>query len=309
MAKLKKADFHIEITDQMKQDTVELSKKLRNDQAVNLLFTKNDLPDKLLDEKPWTIDAWRKAYEPCLGCRGLTSCHQKLRGYYPDLKYDGVLQNVMTPCRYKREEQVQLKHLENYRINDLPNDLYTVSFRSIQLEDETEKYLQIVNLLMDASRENKGIFLWGNMGTGKTYLSACAANDHARNGETVSFVHYPSFVQRMAGSFANGEYKAELNRAMYCDFLVLDDIGAESVTEWNRDGILLPLLNHRYEASSTTWFTSNCDFEALSVHFSFSKNNEDDLKAERIMERIEHMSIAQALTGKDRRKNYENNFH
>lgn len=303
MAKLQKADFHIEITDQMKEDTRRLSLQLRQDEAVRQLFMKNGLPEELIRRKPWTIDAWRKEYAPCLGCKGLSQCGQKMKGYYPDLKYDGVLQSILTPCRYMRSVHLAEKHLENYRINDLPAHLRTISFASIRPESESQEYLAVVAKLIDASNHDQGVYLYGTMGSGKTYLAACAANDHARHDKTTAFVHYPSFVQRLSASITDGEYKKELKRAMYCDFLVLDDIGAESVTEWNRDSILLPLLNHRYENNLTTWFTSNCDFGSLLVHYSFARNKEDQLKSRRIMERIEHMSLPQALTGEDRRKN------
>ena len=87
---------------------------------------------------------------------------------------------------------------------------------------------------------------------------------------------------------------------MYADFLVIDDIGAENCTEWNRDVILMPLLNHRYEEGLATWFSSNCDIPSLQRHFTFSANNREDvLKAERIIERIRHMAKAVALTGRD----------
>jgi primosomal protein DnaI len=80
------------------------------------------------------------------------------------------------------------------------------------------------------------------MGVGKTYLAACAANERARKGDKTAFIHYPTFTMRMAAQINDGEYRTELKRLMYADFLVIDDIGAENCTEWNRDQLLLPLL-------------------------------------------------------------------
>ena len=75
------------------------------------------------------------------------------------------------------------------------------------------------------------------------------------------------------------------------------------MTEWNRDSILLPLLNARYDEGLPTWFTSNCDLVSLKIHFTFTaKGAEDELKAERILERIQTMCEIQTLTGEDRRK-------
>ena len=155
---------------------------------------------------------------------------------------------------------------------------------------------------IEASHHSEGLYLYGTLGSGKTYLAACACNEHASRGEKVAFIHYPAFTQRMASLLRTDEYRTELKRLMYADFIVIDDIGAESCTEFNRDTILMTLLNHRYEEGLATWFTSNCDLASLQQHFTFaSKNREDVLKAERIIERIRHMCKVAALTGRDRR--------
>jgi primosomal protein DnaI len=171
------------------------------------------------------------------------------------------------------------------------------------VKHEGADYLAAFTGLIKDCEADKSVYLYGNMGTGKTYLAAAACNDHARRKERVAFIHYPSFCARMAGSVIENAYKAELDRLKYVKFLVIDDIGAENVTEWNRDSILLPLLNERSSEGLPTWFTSNCDLATLKVHFTFSsKGAEDELKAERIMERIETMCRIQPLTGADRRK-------
>jgi primosomal protein DnaI len=106
----------------------------------------------------------------------------------------------------------------------------------------------------------------------------------------------------MAASVSDGEYRTEFERLKFCRFLVIDDIGAESVTEWNRDAVLLPVLDARYEDGLATWFTSNCDYESLKSHFMYVRGGkEESLKASRILERIQAMCEIALLTGKDRR--------
>lgn len=100
-----------------------------------------------------------------------------------------------------------------------------------------------------------------------------------------------------------GEYDREVERMGYCDLLVLDDIGAEQVSEWNRDSILLPVLSRRYDNHLTTWFTSNEDMNTLKEHFMMTRGgNMERMKAERLIERIENMSEMKTLLGEDRRK-------
>ena len=83
---------------------------------------------------------------------------------------------------------------------------------------------------------------------------------------------------------------------------MFDDIGAESVTSWLRDEILLPVFNQRMEQRRTTWFTSNESFVSLENHYMYNQKSEkEELKAVRIMERIKTLSKELKITGKNRR--------
>jgi primosomal protein DnaI len=191
-----------------------------------------------------------------------------------------VLHTEIKACKYMRNELRQTAHMENYLVSDLGSEMEKISFRNIDPERETDAYRSVLLSAMNHCGTSRGLFLYGTMGTGKTYLAACAANERARSGEKVAFIHYPSFCQRMASRVNEGEYRTELKRLMYADFLVIDDIGAENCTEWNRDQILLPLLNSRYENKKATWFTSNQDEVTLKIHFTFaSRGKEEALKA------------------------------
>lgn len=299
---MQKMDFTIEISEKEKQDTDALVEQLLADPMVMNYATKHDIPLSIIRSHPWTIDEWRKQIRPCESCKGLAYCKAQIEGYQNMLVYDGILKKVQTPCRYKEAELTKCKHLSNYLINDLPRNMETVTFGTIETEDEKKAYLKTASAALVASQNNQGLYLYGPMGMGKTYLAACAANVRAKKGMKVAFVYWPDFVQRMASMVKSGEYRTEMERLKYAKFAVIDDIGAESVTEWNRDQLLLPVLNARYEAGLTTWFTSNEDLDSLLDHFRFSsKGDQADVKAERILDRIKALSSPEALTGKYRR--------
>lgn len=304
---MEKADFTLPLTaeqqERMKRQTEELKAQLKAVPQINSMIEKGYIPASCIDQYPWKLKEWLKNIEPCMGCKGLHACKQKTKGYYPAVRYDGILQISMKACKYMRVEVRAESHMKFYAVNDLPRNMHTVSLQDIDLKNETPDYITAFTNISNYSLAGESVYLYGNMGTGKTYLAAGACNDHARDRERVAFVHYPAFCTRMAGAAKDNEYQRELDSLKFVKFLVIDDIGAENVTEWNRDSILLPLLNARCDAGLATWFTSNCDLDTLKVHFTFSsKGAQDELKAERIMERIEAMSKVQALTGKDRRK-------
>ena len=75
-----------------------------------------------------------------------------------------------------------------------------------------------------------------------------------------------------------------------CDLLLIDDIGAESVTSWSRDEILSTILQYRMDEKLPTFFTSNLTIDELEAHLSETKESIDKVKARRIIERIKQLT-------------------
>ena len=85
------------------------------------------------------------------------------------------------------------------------------------------------------------------------------------------------------------------------EILLIDDIGAEKVTDWGRDEILGTILQSRMNNHLTTFFTSNLTIEELEKHLSISKDSEDVVKARRVIERIKQLTIDEELVTENRR--------
>ena len=282
--------------------TEELISSLLSNRYVMEVMKANGLDESVIRRYPWRFKKWLEDFSPCINCRGIEDCHQMTKGYFNNPVYDGILQIEKKACRYEREKLVSEKHLDNFLINEMPSDCRTVSFSNIS-SNEDDDYLGSVDKCTDSCMQNKGLFLYGPMGTGKTYLACCAANYMARNDRKVCFINYPEFTRRMASLVRTGEHQKYIERLCYCDFLVIDEIGGEAVTAWNRDQILFTVLAKRYDSHLTTWFTSNEDLNSLKQHFAISGNGrEEDLKAERIFERIAKLAEPVRVLGEDRRK-------
>ena len=283
--------------------TQELIVSLLSNAYVKAVMKENNMDESIIRANPWKIRSWLDHFAPCINCTGLVTCGQAIRGYYDNPVYDGVLQIEKKACRFEREKLKEISHLACFLINDMPQDLYTVTFSRINLKGESADYADLWQACVSAAMEGQGLYLCGPMGTGKSYLASCAANYYAMHGRKVCYVHYPSFTRRITSMVKTGEYDREVERMGYCDLLVLDDIGAEQVSEWNRDSILLPVLSKRYDNHLATWFTSNEDLKSLKEHFMLTRGgNMERMKAERLIERIENMSEMKTLLGEDRRK-------
>ena len=115
-------------------------------------------------------------------------------------------------------------------------------------------------------------------------------------------VYVPEFMRELKGSFQDSSLDEKLDAVKKIPVLMLDDIGAESVSSWMRDEILGTILQYRMLENLPTFFSSNFDLKQLQHHLAVSQRGEEEpVKAARILERIKHMSIPIELIGKNRR--------
>ena len=300
---MKNLKFNKDITLKNYDDeTKELITTLKSNNILLACFKANKLDISEVDDYAWFLKGWLEEVKACEGCKGLKACTQKNKGFYPNLKKNAFLEIQYEACKYKRDDSSKKAHLSNYLINHLSKKMETITLEDIELYGEDAEYGKVYDAVVDKYNNDEGLYLYGTMGSGKTHLAASVANEYAKDKKKVCFIHYPTFTLEMANKAFSDAAGLLLERAMRCDFLVLDDIGAESVTEYNRDQVLLPILNYRYENDKTTWFTSNMDINKLTEHFTTSsRGTEDELKALRIIERIKHMATSVLLNTRDRR--------
>lgn len=101
--------------------------------------------------------------------------------------------------------------------------------------------------------------IWGNAGNGKSHLAAAAANRLIEAGRAVEYVTLPELLSYLKQAFNDEEKDSaqdRLERLINIPILVLDDLGAEYMTEWAR-GEVFKLLNGRYVENKPTMITTN----------------------------------------------------
>ena len=242
----------------------------------------------------------------CIGCKGIAECRQSLKGMRTSLEYDHVLYQVKEFCPYYYELQRKDAFKKYLLYSDIPSELSYLTLDDIDVDKNNPDHLKLWVLYNKiVSKEFKdGLYVYGNFGTGKTYLSIALANSLAMHSNTVAFVKVTSFINKMRQYVVSDhdlydEILEDIKRAQY---LILDDIGTESMTSFVRDDILFNLLDYRMENHLLTIFTSNHSFSSLREALVYDKNyNRETLKADRLMERIKVLSREYYLGGSDRR--------
>lgn len=109
------------------------------------------------------------------------------------------------------------------------------------------------------------LLLKGGYGCGKSHLAAAIANERLARGESVLFVLVPDLLDHLRATFAPTSrvtYDERFETVRSTPFLILDDLGAQSVTAWATEK-LFQLLNYRYNAQLPTVITTNRELEEI----------------------------------------------
>lgn len=219
-------------------------------------------------------------------------------------KNNDLLIIVKKPTKKFLEIIENKKHLDNFVINDAEN-LYYLKLSDLELDKENNLYLGLYNILVDSIKEKKkinGIFIYGDVGIGKTFLMVAYCNELARIGYHVGFAKTSLLVKMLRNFNDDEEIKYRFNKIKNCDFLVLDDFGSEYNSDYVKDEIILPLLDYRMENNLTTCFTSNYDFETLFKIYSDKNKVFDNISAKRFLERIKVLAKPFKLNSFNKRK-------
>ncbi|MBM6613439.1 primosomal protein DnaI [Desemzia sp. RIT804] len=196
---------------------------------------------------------------------------------------------------------------------DMPKGIREATLDEFQSTNERQEALiEAIKFVEAYTNEPKkfqrGLYLQGSFGVGKTYLLGAVAHALAKSGFPSTLMHFPSFAVEMKQSIGQNTTGEKIEAVKKAPILMLDDIGADSMSSWIRDDVLGVILQHRMQEQLPTFFSSNLAMEQLEEHLTFTQRGEDEpLKAQRIMERVRFLAKEVTMQGVNRRQQqYEN---
>ncbi|MCO6018113.1 MULTISPECIES: primosomal protein DnaI [Carnobacterium] len=230
-------------------------------------------------------------------------------GYMPKLFMNfHVIDVTYVPTTELIAKQKENEIRERIHSMDMPKDVRNATLAKFELTDERREAVSealdfIDSYLSDPKGFHKSLYLQGSFGVGKTYLLGALAHELAKNGYASTLMHFPSFAVEMKQSIGKNDMSEKLDMVKKSAILMLDDIGADSMSSWIRDDVLGVILQYRMQEQLPTFFSSNFDMKQLeNEHLRTSQRGEDEpLKAKRIMERIRYLAKEIKMTGKNRR--------
>lgn len=266
---------------------------LRNEDF-KVLVDKLKLNSNILMKYTSILEESSKEYKNCMNCKNILECKNKIEGhaYLPKI-VENNLEFHYKPCKYSEKQYNKTKHLNNIYMLGINNYIVDASLETVYKKDKKrhETILWLTKFLNNYEKDKhlKGLYLSGNFGCGKTYLISALFNDLARKNIKSAIIFWPEFLRDLKASF-DTDFKGKFEIIKNSPLLLIDDIGAEVVTSWGRDEILCSLLQYRMQEHLPTFFTTNFTKEELERHLSNSSKDVDELKAKRIMERINQLT-------------------
>ncbi|WP_438834982.1 primosomal protein DnaI [Streptococcus pluranimalium] len=228
------------------------------------------------------------------------------KGYEPILTMnEGYADVTYLETRELKEAQEQ-KAIEN-RINlvSLPKSYKSISFPNLLLDDRQrlDLYESLVDFISQyPSPDQKGLYLYGDMGVGKSFFMAALAHELSeKKNALTTILHYPSFTIDIKNAIKTDSVKDEIDAVKTSEVLVLDDIGAEQTSSWVRDEVLQVILQYRMQENLPTFFTSNYSFADLERKLANGRNGDETWQAKRVMERVRFLAKEIHLQGENRR--------
>lgn len=246
--------------------------------------------------------------EHCQACNGLEGCKNLIHGHYAQLiTYGNQLDVHYTPCTFYQRDMAEKQKSRLVKSHHIPVDIVNGSLSAFDLQEpgRMDAFAAVLQFSKSAEpgKNPVGLYLYGPLGVGKSYLLGAACNKLAERGIASYMVYSPDFFREIKHAISDHTLEEKLQALMEIPVLVFDDIGAESMSPWARDEILGALLQYRVMKKKPTLYTSNYDYDQLEEHLAYSeKGGIEQLKAKRIMERIRHYTDAYYVEGRNRRK-------
>ena len=238
-----------------------------------------------------------------IGDDGLLYCHKCNTKKQTEVNILGTIRRPMCMCKcaaakraaeeeeYKRRE-FEKRVTEMRRIGFPEAEMRNWTFANDDLANDkiTKAAQRYAENFSELRKSGKGLLLYGNTGTGKTYAACEIANALIDKGYPVLVTNFARILNTLQGTFEKQEYIDSFNRF---ELLVIDDLGVERDTAYAKEQVF-NIIDSRYRSGKPMLITTNLTMEKIK--------NPEDIENRRIYDRILERCFPIEVGGGSRRR-------
>ena len=216
----------------------------------------------------------------------------------------GQIRKPMIPCECRSaeiekeerelEERTRAMEIERVRKEGFPDaDMLNWTFEhddgaNPELSNLARRYVEHFDEIR--KRKRNGLLLFGGVGTGKTYISACIANALTNKGYKCLVTNFARLINTIQGTQDRQEYLDGLNDY---DLLVIDDLASERNTEY-MDETVFNVIDSRERNGKPLIITTNLTSRELK--------DASNIRKARVYSRLFDLCFPYEVKGADRRR-------
>lgn len=169
---------------------------------------------------------------------------------YIGLKLCPCIKNLIAEDNYSK--RILAKGLDGKTFDNFSLDYYEGSAKTAMTAvlDSCKRYTK------SFPKAGAGLLFWGGTGLGKTHLSAAIASEVAKKGYSVIYESAQNIFDTYDAVRFSKKDESEKKRFESCDLLLIDDLGAECVTQYSAASFT-NLLNLRMVLGLQTVISTN----------------------------------------------------
>ncbi len=265
------------------------------------------LRNRLLDDDKSAISSYSeemhtllKEKQNLLEANGYTSEDLSPKFTCPLCKDTGYIENQK--CQCFKKATVELLYMQSNLLGILKKEnfehfnigLYSKNHIDPQTKRSSFETIQNAldtchNFIDTFGSDTHNLFIYGDTGVGKTFLTNCVAKELITKSFSVIYFSSPELFSVLAKSYFEKDIEAkDVDEHIYdCDLLIIDDLGTE-LTNSFVSSQLFTCINERYARNKSTIISTNLSLEILR-----------DIYSERIFSRITSNYTLIKLVGDD----------
>ncbi len=184
---------------------------------------------------------------------------------------------------------LQIENFDNFDFSYYPEDLINPSTGSSARDNAHEAVDKAMDFIATFGKDFKNLFIYGDTGVGKTFLSHCIARELINDSFCVIyFSAYDLFDLLAKDKFSRGEDEEVPASDLYdCDLLIIDDLGTELTNSFVTSQLFW-CINERLSQKKSTLISTNLSLQEFA-----------DLYSERVFSRISSNYTMIKLIGND----------